>query len=169
MRSLHHVTLTTGHRRESARAEVDDAVIAPLQAIIEHIASGTVAETVPIPAMPGYSIGGRASGRCLVATVWADGPPSELLLSLGVAGHSRCGAEVWRTLHGVGLPPGILMPPADARIAGKYRLTSADHQPPTPWCAVTLTAEIGHHPDAMLALGDLERCLAWAFLELRHG
>lgn len=156
--------MTTGHSRMSARSEVPDAVIAPLREVIARFSAGTVAETVPIPAMPGYSLGGRVSGRCMVASVWADGPPSELVLSIGVAGHSRCGAAVWRTMHAMGLPPGSLMPPPELRVAGEYRLTHPDHQPATPWCAVALTEAVGRHADAMLLLADLERCLAWAFL-----
>lgn len=45
--------------------------------------------TVPLPGPPGYALSGRVSGRCLVAPVWAVGPPSVAVCTIGVAAHSH--------------------------------------------------------------------------------
>ena len=87
----------------------------------------------------------------MVATVWADGPPSEILISMGIAGRARCGAEIWRTLHQVAALPCV---------------TSPDHQPRAPWCGIVLEPALSRHPKAAKWLGDFERCLAWAWLEM---
>lgn len=163
---IRHITLATCHQRDSRRDEIDDAVIPLLQKILMRIGPDRMAE--PIPGMPGYSLSGRISGHCMVASVCADGPPSELLLSFGVARRERCGAAIWRTLHQIGLSPGSLLPPPDQRVAGEYRRSDPDHQPRTPWCAVAMEPAIAGHPDIMGMLGDLERCLAWAFVEMRE-
>lgn len=166
MTYIRHITLATCHARDSYRSEVDDSVIASLQDIIAQMeAKGRTGDTMPIPGPPGYSLSGQIGGRCMVVSVWADGPPSELLLSIGIAAHERCGAAVWRTLHQVGLPAGSLLPPPNLRSAGEYRMTDPDHQPRAPWCAAAMEMAIIDHPDAMQWMGDFERCLAWAWLD----
>ena len=147
---IRHVTLTTGHARDSLAGEVSPSALARAQAIIVGFASGEVSE--PTPVMPGYSVTGRASGRCLVATVYADGPPSELVATIGVATHSRCGASLWRNLHQWGRTPVV---------------TDPTRCPPEPWVAVALDEGAAPHEDAMHWLGDFERCLAWAWVSAR--
>lgn len=150
-----HVTLTTGDRRRSPRSEVADQVIEGLQPMIEAIEqAGAETPMIPLPGVPGYSVSGRADSRCLVATVYADGPPSELLASIGIALHSRCGASLWRNLHQWG-QLGVV--------------TDPEAPPPEPWVAAALDEGAPNHVEAMEVLGDFERCLAWAFLERRRG
>ncbi|MCC6775662.1 MAG: hypothetical protein IT537_03340 [Hyphomicrobiales bacterium] len=165
-RFLRHITITTCHQRDSWRHEVDDEIIPPLQALISQFASGRIVEPVAIPGCAGYSLTGRVSGHCMVASVWQNGPPSSLLLSIGVAGRERCGAAVWRTLHQVGLPAGSLLPEPEERVTGEYRRSDPDHQPRAPWCAVTLEDGFWRHLDILPVLATLECGLAWAFLEL---
>jgi len=77
----------------------------------------------------------------MTASVYADRPPSELLCSITVAGHYRCGA------------PAPAPPATDpARI------------PPAPWCGVLLSAAIEDDADALTWLGDFARYLAWTYL-----
>lgn len=146
-----HVTLTTGHVRLSPRHEVDDAVVAALRPLIEEVVSG---RTVPIP-VPGYSITGRTSGedgagRCLSVIVWGERLQPEPICTIGIAAHSRCGARLWRKLHEVTTRPAV---------------TDPGRQPTALWVAAALQTGLERHADALVWLGDFERCLAWAFIE----
>ena len=128
--------------------------------LLEHLsAPGAARSTIPISAagvdMRGYSVSGKASGKCLTATVWADGPPSVEIATIGVALHSRCGATLWRDLH---------------RYASLPAATQAGRCPPEPWVAAAIdrgALAMGHLP-AMEWMGDFERCLAWAFARGRY-
>jgi hypothetical protein len=146
MTYIHHVTLTTGHVRQILPDEVSDEAVAAVLTLIERATAGN--ETVPLPALPGYSLGAQASSKCLVVTVWADGPPSECICTIGIAAHSRCGAGLWRALHTWGTAPVV---------------TDPDRCPPEPWVAAALDGAIVQHMDATEWLGDFERCLAWAW------
>lgn len=149
-RYIEHVTLTTGHVRRSLRHEVLPETIAVIGKLIGRITSGAASEAAPIPGCPGYSVVGRAGGRCLVATIWADGPPAAVICTIGVADHPRCGAPVWRALHKYGDFP---------------VLTDVNRQPAVPWCAAALERGIEGHIDAAGWLGDFERSLAWAWVQ----
>ncbi len=151
MTYLHHVTLTTGHVRRSVREEISAAALAVCRRLIDEALADTT-RTVPVPGVDGYSLAAQAVGRCTTLTVWADGPPSECVGTVGIASHSRCGAGLWQALHRDG-----------ASLA-----TSADQCPPEPWCAARLEEAIVRHVDATEWLGDLERCLAWAWLGRRQ-
>ena len=149
-RWLEHVTLTTGHSRRSYLDEVPAEALAHCRGLIERFTAGEVSEPVPI-GIPGYSISGRRSGKCLVATVYADGPPSELIATIGVAGHSKCGATLWRELHRWGVVPVVTDPERPAA---------------EPWVAAALDegALKPQHRSFLPALGFLEKCLGWAWI-----
>lgn len=150
MTYIRHVTLTTGHTRDSQQGEVSEKAIAVCQDLIKAVMADP--HTCPIPGPPGYSLGGRATSKsCLAATVWADGPPSVCIATIGVALHSRCGAVLWRELHRSGDAPVI---------------TDPERCPPEPWVAAALNTRITAHMDATEWLGDFERVLAWAFLRM---
>lgn len=149
MTYIRHITLTTGDTRDSHREEISDEALAVCRGLIDRIMAGEVSEPAPIPGFAGYSLSGRASSRCLVATVWADGPPSEIVATIGIAAHSKCGASLWRELHRWGQTPVV---------------TGPHHCPPEPWVAAALDAGIVRHMDAAHWLGDFERCLAWAWV-----
>lgn len=153
-RWLEHVTLTTGHSRRSYRDEIAPESLAHCRSLIERFTAGEVSEPVPI-GIPGYSISGRRAGKCLVATVYADGPPSELIATIGVAGHSRCGSRLWRELHRWGRVPVV---------------TDPERPPPEPWVAAALDegALRPQHRQVLPYVGALEACLAWAFLTGEH-
>jgi len=149
---IRHITLTTGHARDSFAGEVAPNVTEAMQGLISRICAGEVSEPVSLQeyALVGpYSISGRCSSRCLTATVYADGPPSELICTIGIATHSRCGATLWRALHTYGQIP----------VA-----TDPDECPPEPWVAAALDEGALTHPDALEWLGDFERCLAWGWV-----
>lgn len=160
MRTIKHITLTSGHARDTTADEVPGKVTDAMAPLLDHLAlSGDdSAETVPLTAaganLPGFSLSGRAHGRCLVAVVWADGPPSVAIASIGVALHSRCAAGLWRGLHQWGTLPVV---------------TDPEGCPAEPWVAAALDEGALDHPDAMHWLGDFERCLAWAWQRRREG
>lgn len=141
---IHHVTLTTGHVRRSPRSEVADAALASLQdALGAALAGGRPA----VPAMPGYVMTAAGEGRCLVATIWLEGGP---VITVGVATHSRCGTALWRMLHDHATTPVV---------------TRRDRVPPEPWCAARLDPGVVlAEPAEIVALGDLGRVIAWAWL-----
>lgn len=147
---LRHVTLTTGHARDSYRSEVSDEAVAVCRELIARFTGGEAASAVPMPGLPGYSISGRASAKCLVATVWADGPPSVPVVSIGVATHSRCGSRLWHDLHRWGRVPVV---------------TDPERPPAEPWVAAALDEGAAYAGrEIMMLLGDFERCLGWAFI-----
>lgn len=151
-RYIRHVTLTTGHVRDSLPDEVAPATIAAMRHLIERICAGAVSEPVSLREyadVGAYSVSGRCSGKCLVVSVYADGPPSDLICTIGVAAHSRCGASLWRNLHQWGRVP---------------VRTDPTQCPPEPWVAAALDAGVAQHLGAMEWLGDMERCLAWAWV-----
>lgn len=158
MTYLHHVTLSTGHLRRSPRAEVAGEVVATLRAMLgEALAAPGAAVAMPEHVQPRCTLSATAEGRCLVATVWAP-PEGELrvpLATIGVAGHGRCGARLWESLHAHAAP-------------GLTLATRGQPAPAAPWCGARLEPGIALHPQAASWLGDLERCLAWAWLERRR-
>lgn len=147
-RRLRHVTLTTGHVRDSDLAEISDEALVICRELIARATAGEVAESVPIPGADGYHLTGRAAGRCLVLTVWHEAA-HDPIATIGVAGHSRCGARLWRELHRWGQTPVV---------------TDPERCPAEPWVAAVLDIGIVEHQDAVHWLGDFERCLGWAWI-----
>lgn len=150
---LHHVTLTTGHSRRSYEAEVGEPAIAACSASLAVCLAAAGARSKLAAdlddEMLRYDLTAAAQGRCLVATVWLGSAP---LCTIGVAGHGRCGAQLWRSMH--------------ERSSGTVLATRADAPPQAPWCGARLDAGIALDPGAVDWLGDYERCLAWAWLRM---
>lgn len=152
---LHHVTLTTGHVRRSARSEVDDGVVDTCAALLRDAISG--GEPL-LPAIdPPVTMTATAEGRCVAVTIWAadESRGRAPLLTIGIAAKSRCGAPLWRLLHQHAHPAIPIK-------------TKAEECPPEPWCAGRIDPGGALYPDARamwMALADLERCLAWAWIE----
>lgn len=149
-RALYHVTLTTGHVRRSTRDEISPPALDHCRALLARVLAPDAPPQVILPALGDYTLGGRASGRCLVAIVRAP-HEHDPLATIGVATHSRCGARLWRELHTWGQT---------------LVVTDPDRCPPEPWLAVTLDSRAVAHPEAMDWLGDFERSLGWAWLDL---
>lgn len=151
-RALNHVTLTTGHSRLSPRSEVRESMIATLLPLVARALEG---EHVPVPNCPGYTMRGARHGRCCLVTLYAveDDGQQVPVLTTGVAGHSRCGAELWRIMH-------------EIQVGGVA--TSPDQQPSTPWCGDRLEPGMAAVPEIMSWTGDWSRCVAWTWLEVRE-
>jgi hypothetical protein len=141
MRFIRHITITTGNSRDSFAGEVSQEALDACRHIVTHLSK----TRQPVPGLPDYEINGARWGRSMVATIWRGDAP---LVTLGVAVHSRDGAQLWRTLH------------TQAELPVE---TSPDNCPPEPWVAVLLHVGLALYPDAADWLGDFERCLAWAF------
>lgn len=156
-RDLAHVTLQTGHSRISPRSEVQEGVVESLEPLLARALAG---EHVGIPEVPGYTWVATEYGHCCLLTLWAQhtegGRPDPVpVLTVGVAGHSRCGAETWRALH-------------TGTSAGPYA-TDPERQPPTPWVADRLEVGMARYPETASWSGDWSRTIAWCFLEMRKG
>lgn len=151
-RYIRHVTLTTGHARNSMAGEVPAETIAQVRASLALALSGPQRRArtgVDLPAaLAVYEITATAAGRCLIVTVWHDDAP---VCTIGVAGHARCGAELWRLLH---RQPAVMPPLA----------TDPEQQPQPPWIGARLDIGVALHSDAAHWLGSYESCLGWAWL-----
>lgn len=146
--TLAHVTLTTGHVRESPRAEVGDDVIRLLRPLLARVWAG---EVVPVPYVRGgYTLSGAEDHGCCALAL--AGPTGVVVATIGVAGDPAGARALWRQLHAYG-PDGAPV------------VTDAERPPAVPWCAARLTLGAALvHRDALDWLGDLERCLAWTYL-----
>lgn len=163
-RYIWHITLQTGDARRSWRHEIDPELMPQIAAILDAaLAADAIEPTraqmdahpLGLPRLgaplcvPGYGLIATAEGRCLIATVLAHGTDGPLpLVTFGVAAHARCGAGLWRLLTEV-----------------PQRLNPAPERPQAPWCAAKLMPALSMHLDAARWLGDLERCIAWAWVD----
>jgi len=148
-RHIHHLTITTGHSRRSWRHEIEPDVLALTR---ELLVRGLEAGRVDVPAeTAGHWMRVTRSGRCLLVTVMhgEDLP----LVTFGVAAHSRGGAQLWRLL-------------CEGAITTAGHRLDPDRPPQEPWCAARLEPGIGYMLGSAEWLGDFERCLAWAWLDL---
>lgn len=150
MKPICHVTVSTGHERESLRSEVADWVLDALEPVLERaIRGGQVAIPNPGGGPPLGNLSATATGDALLVTLYAvDGAP---LVTFGVARGPIREGELWKALH--------------AAVRGVPAVTPADQPPPWPWCAVRLELGIAAHPKSVEWLGDLERCCAWTWVE----
>lgn len=149
---LEHINLTTGHSRRSYADEVSEAALIACRDLLLRM-NGDPAELLPIT-NTGYSLSGYTkTSRCLTVSIVRE--PAKPIVLMAVAGHSRCGAKVWRELHDY---------------ADEWRLpyvTDRNRPAPEPWCAALLDAAAATEPpDGLMMLGNLERYLAWAWLTL---
>lgn len=161
MKYIRHLTLNTGHSRDSLREEVGEDVIEACRDLIADCLVSRLYE--PIPAVqPDCVLNATREGKCLIATVsglfagdrgeYAGELQRIPLVTVGVAESARCGATLWRALH-AGREPELQ--------------TQRDNPPPAPWCAARLEPGLNFQLFAPAAhwLGDFERCLAWGWLD----
>lgn len=150
--ALNHITLTTGHARMSPRSEVDHGFLAELRPIIAEAEHHGEAD---LPTPSGLMLLRRLMPRSASphVAVWAirevNGPA---LATIALALETRSGAELWRELHAFTEP-------------FNPHKTRAEDAPDAPWLGVVPHVTSLLRPDAMLWLGDAERCIAWAWIE----
>lgn len=147
---LTHVTMSTGHVRKSYRNEVDDAAVQwAREAVQQAISLGHV----PLPPLgPDWRLAcTRERSSTLLCSVWNG---LAVVVTFGVAGSSRYAGKLWQALVDTA-PPEV---PVHASIAAPRG---------APWVAARLelgAANAGR--DALMMLGDMERCVGWGFLEI---
>lgn len=156
---IRHITLTTGHCNRSSRAEVDDATLAVLAPwLVKAVASGAP-QPLPVDDLSHYSAVAFTDGGGLVVTIYAPSGPhvpgqssrpgGTPLVTIGVAQRSRHGGNLW------------------AMMVASFGAAAGLAKPQEPWCAVALHPAVALHEDAARWLGDLERCIAWAWITRR--
>ena len=156
---INHITLNTGHLARTLRADVAPEVTALLAPRLQEIANSGQAHPLPVPELAHISAQAFVQDGGLVVTVSVPvGPhapgkphkgPTMPLATLAVAQRSRHGAALWELLASAfGAKPGL-------------------QEPRTPWIAVALHPSAAAYTGALDWLGDLERCVAWAWIT-RH-
>lgn len=151
-RYIHHVTLTTGDTRRSWRHEIDPAILPRVAELVEAAREETGAL---IPGVePACWLYITDTARCALASVrLEDDTP---ILTFAIANHARCGSQLWELLHETARTP---------------LATAIADRPEHPWCAVRIDggAVLFPPPHPLLpTLADMERCIAWAWLERRR-
>ncbi len=148
-KSILHITLNTGHARRSYRSEVGDDIIPQMHMLLARMLAG---ERARIPGVPDdMYLSGKADGAGLIATISANGQQgARPIVTMGVSGQTDNTVHLWQSLHSDTQQP-LITDPADV--------------PPAPWCAARIEPAASSFVTALLWIGDLERCLAWAWLE----
>lgn len=154
-----HITLNSGHSRQSARSEIRDDIITLVSDLITRALAG---EKPPLPQLANYYLTGTRDEGALVVTVWRNATPKGQLpqrvpiATIGVAIKDGDKAlELWHTLH-------------LSHKSQEMPLATAKRKlpPAAPWCAARLDPGVTLFPDTAGWMGDFERCLAWAWVEM---
>jgi len=159
MTYLTRVSLDTGHLRRIERQEVGEPAIALLRPWLAELAASGERRPLPVPALAHYSASAVVEVG-LVVTIWAPQGPHRPgapalagsgipLVTLGVAQRSRQGRDLW------------------AALVAQLGADEAARRPAEPWLAVKRYPSSRAFPDAFAWLGDLEACIAWAWITLR--
>jgi len=143
---LWHVTLQTGHTRRSYRHEVADDVVQ----VCRDLLARALREPAEIPGMSLLMTAESSRRRLLVPVQTQNGVP---VVTIGIARHSAVGAPLWR----------LLVETAELPVH-----PSVERCPPEPWCAARIERGITTlSSEQIMALGDFERCIAWAWMGSR--
>lgn len=146
---MRHITLTTGHSRESPRADVADDILPVVGDLLTRSLAG---ESVPVPWTPDLcTIRASAAESALLVTVYAEGGKRVPLVTMGVCAREPDSALLWRLLHESAVGTPITTDPA--------------RPPAVPWCGVRIEVGLLLHPQPAEWLGDFERCLSWWWIE----
>jgi hypothetical protein len=157
---INHITLLSGHTSRARREDVTDttlAVVAPW--LLDVVASGQ-RTPLPVEGLAHYSALALVQDGALVVTVYGPSGPympgqpalagsGIPLVTLGVAQRSRQAAELWPMM------------------VAQFGARAGLRQPQAPWCAVAVHPSMAAHMGAVEWLGDLERCIAWAWVTRR--
>lgn len=153
---LNHITLSTGHTRRSQRSDISGETLARISPWLAALVDSGSLMPLPVSSLSAYTAmasvhdGGliiTISGPALTTGPMAGKPPP--LITMGVAKKSRHSATLWP------LMTGPVMPAAKPCI----------QCPDTPLLAVAIWPTIALHTDALEWIGDLEQCIAWAWME----
>lgn len=142
-----HVTLNTRDSRVSPRDEVSPSVRAMLRPLL---ADGLH----PLPGPLGYDLAITTIGAALIATVYRRNDNAPLVM-IGVAADFSGSPELWAALVDLlASAPAASVHGADAPL---------ERPTETPWCGAVVLFPTRREAEW---LGDFERCLAWAWVDL---
>jgi len=150
---MRHVTLNTGHTRESPRSEVGAEAIRALRPLV-HEGGGEV------PGFPGYRLTITREKRLALYTVvristprapWPH--PETPIITCGLAQDESDSPRLWKLLR--------------ALHHEVWRRHAVSHRPRSiPWLGIVILPGLTLLRSKDVAwLGDFERCLAWTLVE----
>lgn len=160
MTYIRHITLATGHTSSIEPGDVSGETLARVGPWLAALVESGQAAPLPVAGLADYSALASVHDGALAMTI--SGPPMQSgpmdgkcppLVTMGVAIRSRQAAGLWRLMTGPVMPqaaPGIACPAA-------------------PYCAVAIWPTITLAQEAAQWLGDLERCIAWAWVNRAGG
>ena len=150
-----HITLATGHTSRINPGDVSGETLARVSPWLAALVESGDTLPLPVSGLAGYVGNAIVFDGGLICTISGpapkDGPMAGKpppLVSLGVAARSRHGATLWPMMTGP------VMPPAKPGL----------QRPGEPWAAAVVWPTIMLYPDSVEWLGDLERCIAWAWV-----
>lgn len=154
--TLLHVTAHDGHLRESRRSEVDDHVASRLRYLL---ALACVSKAAPVGiGVSGWVMTARERPGSLSVRVFGPNGVAVAAFAAGAEHAAPKGRDdAWRHV---------------VREAMWYLKGASPDQPPLvtppepPWLIGALLPSILAHPECVGWLADLERCAAWAWLDI---
>jgi hypothetical protein len=151
---IQHLTLASGHTSRIERGDVTGETIGRIAPWLGALVESGAAAPLPLSGLADYSASASVNRGALLVTISAkadvSGPMAGMaqpLVTIGVARRSADGDSLWPLLCGAHTQQGNL----------------AAVRPPEPWCGVVIWPTLFLHPGALEWLGDLERCIAWAW------
>lgn len=156
---LTHITLTTGHKSRSERADIGDDMLALLRPWLGTLLADGDKHPLPVAPLAHFSASAAQHDGSLILTLFSPagphtpGQPATAgrglpMITMGVAQRSRHAAELWPLLI------------AQAGVKTGLR------QPGTPWMAVALHPSITAYRGDIDWMADFEACVAWAWITL---
>lgn len=142
MSALTHITVNSGHVRQSPRSEVEDHIVEMLIPLLRRALQG---ERVDVPGAESHTMSGGVDEDCCAVTLWAElrqHGPAPLLTTYIAAADGPAADRLWS------------------------RLRSDLPQPTAPWLADELRAPAMIDLAALAWTGDWTRCVAWAWLQI---
>ncbi|WP_338709233.1 hypothetical protein [Paenibacillus amylolyticus] len=140
MRQINHITLNTGHVRQSYPDEIDKGMYFALNRIVNDSFDSDGASV-----MDGYVLKSSRTQRATIGTIYAyDGVP--ILTTLCCESGDL---QLWELLHKTATTPLV---------------SQSSKQPETPYIADRLEVGAMAHLDAMKWTGDFSRCFGWICL-----
>ncbi len=147
MKYLKHITMMTGHSRDSYRREIDPNALAEVAALLDAALLGEKGHRVRMPNVKDVDLVASQQGKALLATLY-DSRSKAPILTTGVALRSTASAGLWKMLVETSTVPVERMP-----------------APPAPWIADRIEIGAIDRFDVMAWSGDWARCLGWAWVD----
>lgn len=154
MTYIRHITLATGHTSSVELGDVSGETVARVRPWLAALVASGQPAPLPVSGLASYSGQATVIAGGLVVTISgaaaSSGPlagQAPPLVTLGVAARSRHSAGLWAVLTAAPMPP--------ARPGLRF--------PDAPWVAAAIWPTIALHMAALEWVGDLERCIAWAW------